>query len=198
MMRDWVNWQWLSGDHIVEQHIHGLDVMQWFTGSKPAKAVAMGGRARRVTGDQYDYFSTDFELESGVHVHSQCRQIDGCTNEISRWVIGTKGYANCEDTVFSPDGKAVWSYAGENDKSPYVQEHTDLVTSIRTETPVNDAAGTAETTMTAIIARNSAYTGLEVSWDEAMKSDQRLGPSEYSLGPSDIKAIVPIPGTAGE
>jgi myo-inositol 2-dehydrogenase/D-chiro-inositol 1-dehydrogenase len=77
MIRDWVNWCWLSGDHIVEQHVHNLDVMNWFTGSHPIKAVGMGSRQRRVTGDQFDNFSVDFVFENGMHFHSMCRQING-------------------------------------------------------------------------------------------------------------------------
>ncbi len=77
MIRDWVNWTWLSGDHIVEQHVHNLDVMNWFTGMHPVKAVGMGSRLRRVTGNQYDNFSVDFTFENGMHFHSMCRQING-------------------------------------------------------------------------------------------------------------------------
>ncbi|MFQ5739832.1 MAG: Gfo/Idh/MocA family protein [Acidobacteriota bacterium] len=196
MIRDWVNWQWLSGDHIVEQHIHGLDVIQWFTGSRPEKAIASGGRMRRVTGDQYDFFNVDFELQSGIHVHSMCRQIDGCTNNISRWVVGTRGFTNCRDTLYAPDGTVKWKYESEEDKSPYVQEHTDLVTAIRTDTPANEAARTAHSTLKAIMARMSAYSGLEVTWDEAMQSELRLGPKEYAMGPVEIETQVPVPGSA--
>lgn len=202
MIRDWVNWQWLSGDFIVEQHIHGLDIMYWFTGDHPVKAIGMGSRARRVTGDQYDFFSVDYELANGLHIHSMSRQIDGCTNNISRWVLGTKGYTNCVDTIFSLDGKEIWKYGQndgnnpEEDNSPYVQEHIDLVTSIRTGNPVNEAAVTANSTLIAIMGRVSAYTGLEVTWDEVMNSDLRLGPTEYAWGPVPIKAEVPVPGSA--
>jgi len=200
-LRDWVNWNWLSGDHIVEQHIHGIDVLFWFTGAFPVKAVAVGGRARRVTGDQYDYFSNDWELDSGIHMVTVCRQIDGCTNNISRWVMGTKGYTNCEDTIFNHKGEVVWTYepeknqSGENiDNSPYVQEHIDLVMAIRTGNRINEAARTAKSTLGAIMARESAYTGLEVTWDELMKSDLRLGPTTYAMGPTGIEAKVPVPG----
>jgi predicted dehydrogenase len=199
MLRDWVNWQWLSGDFIVEQHIHGLDVLFWFTGAHPAKGIAVGGRARRVTGDQYDFFAVDYELQNGVHMHTLSRQIDGCTNNISRWVVGTKGYTNCEDTIYSRDGQVVWQYEGkEEDNSPYVQEHIDLITAIRTGNRVNQAPLTAKSTLAAILARESAYTGLEVSWDELMESDQRLGPTEYAMGPLEIKAQVPVPGIQKE
>ncbi|MEJ2146854.1 MAG: Gfo/Idh/MocA family oxidoreductase [Acidobacteriota bacterium] len=196
MVRDWVNWCWLSGDHIVEQHIHGLDTLFWFTGAYPVKAMGLGGRARRVTGDQYDFFAVDYTYPDGIHVESRCRQIDGCANKISRWVIGTKGSTNCRDTIFDREGKVVWRYEGENDNSPYVQEQIDLVTAIRNGTPVNDAPATARSTLAAIMARESAYSGLEVAWDELMESDMRLGPTEYALGPVDIERKVPIPGLA--
>jgi predicted dehydrogenase len=204
MMRDWVNWQWLSGDHIVEQHIHGLDVMFWFTGQFPKKAVGEGGRARRVTGDQFDFFSVDYEMDNGIHIDSRCRQIDGCTNNISRWVLGTKGYTNCQDTIFAHDGSVVWTYKGgeaggdSEDNSPYVQEHIDLIAAIRTGNRVNEAAATAKSTLGAVMARETAYTGLEVTWDEMMESTQRLGPTEYALGPVDINKAVPVPGIQKE
>ena len=82
MIRDWVNWKWLSGDHIVEQHVHNIDVFLWMSGLKPVKATAFGARHRRITGDQYDQFSVDFEFENGIHLHSMCRQIDGCSNNV--------------------------------------------------------------------------------------------------------------------
>ena len=91
MIRDWVNWKWLSGDHIVEQHVHNIDVFNWFTGKKPVKCVGFGARQRRLTGDQYDMFSVDFEYEGGVRLHSMCRQIDGCKNNVSEFIQGTKG-----------------------------------------------------------------------------------------------------------
>ena len=91
MVRDWVNWKWLSGDHIVEQHVHNIDVFTWFSGLKPVSAVSFGSRERRITGDQFDFFSTDFTMENGIHLHSMCRQIDGCANNVSEFIQGTKG-----------------------------------------------------------------------------------------------------------
>ncbi len=199
MLRDWVNWCWLSGDHIVEQHIHGLDVLFWFTGQYPTRAMGMGGRWQRVTGDQYDFFAVDFTDPQGIHVASRCRQMDGCTNEISRWVVGTHGSTNCENTIFTRDGEIAWKYEeppGQPDNSPYVQEHIDLVTAIRTGPPVNEASSTARSTLAAIMARESAYSGLEVAWDELMESDQRLGPTEYAFGPVEMDRTVPAPGQA--
>lgn len=198
MLRDWVNWNWLSGDLIVEQHIHGLDVLFWFSGENPVKAIGQGARHRRVTGDQYDTFSIDYELPNGVHLTSLSRQMDGCTNNISRWVVGTRGYTNCEDTIFDHNGNVIWTYESENDKSPYVQEHTDLVTAIRTGNRVNEAVAMAHSTLSAIMGRESAYTGQEVLRDQLQQAEMRLGPTEYAMGPVGIEAVVPVPGTEGD
>jgi len=196
MIRDWVNWTWLSGDHIVEQHVHNIDVINWFAGMHPVKAVGFGGRHRRVTGDQYDFFSVDFEFENGMHCASMCRQIDGCANNVSEFVVGTKGSSNCADTIFKHDGTVAWKFdPGETEpKSPYDQEHVDLVTAIRTSEPINEARATAESTMCGIMGRVSAYTGKEVTWQEMMDSDMRLGPSAYELGPVDMEAVIAVPG----
>lgn len=204
MIRDWVNWCWASGDHIVEQHIHNIDVINWFTNSHPVSAVGMGGRQRRVTGDQYDFFSVDYEFENGVHNMSMCRQIDGCVNNVSEFIVGESGSSNCKDTIFGPGGEVVWSFdpteggAGdEGPQSPYIQEHTDLITAIRNDQPVNEVEATAVSNMTAIMGRVSAYTGQEVTWDEMMASDLQLGPETLELGPSElINAVIPVPGTS--
>ena len=194
MIRDWVNWRWLSGDHIVEQHVHNIDVVNWFTGMHPVKAVGVGARMRRVTGDQYDFFSIDFEMENGMHVHSMCRQINGCANNVSEWVVGTRGYSNCRDTIFNRKGEGVWKYDGPK-INPYVQEHIDLVTAIRTEKPFVEAENTAVSTLVAIMGREAAYTGREITWDEMMASNMRLGPESYAMGPVGIEAVIPVPGT---
>ncbi len=206
MIRNWVNWSWLSGDHIVEQHVHNLDVMNWFTGSHPVKALGFGSRLRRVTGDQYDNFSVDYVFENGMHFHSMCRQINGCSGNVSERVQGTNGSSNCRNTVLDSKGTQVWAYAYPLDeqgkpasnkmKDPYVQEHIDLVTSIRTGKPFNELENTAISTMTGIMGRISAYTGKETTWDEMMNSDLKLGPKVFVLGPVDVPKDVPIAGEA--
>jgi len=197
LIRDWVNWCWLSGDHIVEQHVHNIDVINWFVGNHPVKAVGFGSRHRRVTGDQYDNFSVDYTFENGVHLHSMCRQIDGCINNVSEFIVGTKGSTNCADTIFKPDGNISWKFEvkeGEKEpNSPYLQEHIDLVNSIRTSEPINEAVATANSNMTAIMGRISAYTGSEINWQE-IDSDLRLGPTEYALGQAEINPVIPVPG----
>ncbi len=218
MLRDWVNWTWLSGDHIVEQHVHNLDVINWFAGDFPVKAVGLGARQRRVTGDQYDFFTVDFiypgtkdkdgKDRDGFHMTSLCRQIDGCKNDISEFVWGTEGSTNCKDTIYDKDGNIAWQYQevskdpnekldpGRSKFNPYEQEHVDLVNAIRTNQPINEAAGTAKSTLAAIMGRVSAYTGKEVTLEQIMASDLKLGPKEYALGPVDIKPEIPVPGTS--
>ncbi len=193
MIRDWVNWSWLSGDHIVEQHVHNIDVISWFSGMHPVKAVGFGGKAHRVTGDQYDYFNIDFTMENDMHVHSMCRQINGCANNVSEFVVGTKGSSNCSDTIWNQDGSVMWQFEGQKG-APYAQEHIDMVTSIRTSEPINEAQNTAESTLVGIMGRISAYTGKETTWQEMLDSDLRLGPTEYALGDVNVPRDVPVPG----
>lgn len=208
MIRDWVNWLWLSGDHIVEQHVHNIDVIHWFTGMHPTKAVAFGSRHRRVTGDQFDNFSVDFVYENEMHVHSMCRQINGTANNVSEFIMGTEGKTNCQNKIWDLKGAEKFAYTYPKDDngqpmknvkvSPYVQEHIDLVTCIRQNIPINEAEQTAISNMTAIMGRVSAYTGKEVTWDEMMNSDMKLGPTTYVMGPVGIvgTAKVAIPGDA--
>lgn len=206
MIRNWVNWCWLSGDHIVEQHVHNLDVINWFTGRHPVEAVGFGSRHRRVTGDQFDNFSIDYVLDNGVHVHSMCRQINGCENNVSEFVQGTNGSSNCSNTIYDNEGVEKWNYKyplneeGEETNrvkvSPYVQEHIDLVTAIRNDEPYVEAENTAISTLVGIMGRISAYTGKKVTWDEMMNSDIKLGPKVFEFGPVDIQKDVPVPGEA--
>ena len=206
MIRDWVNWCWLSGDHIVEQHVHNLDVIHWFTGMYPVKAVGFGSRLRRVTGDQYDNFSIDFTFENGIHMHSMCRQINGCVNNVSERIQGAKGSSNCQNTILDLSGTELWKYeypltedgqpGTEVKISPYQQEHIDLVTAIRNGTPFNEAEATANSTLVAIMGRMSAYTGKEVTFEELMNSDLKLGPTVFAMGPVDVLKAVPIAGEA--
>jgi len=193
MIRDWVNWAWLSGDIIVEQHIHHLDAMLWVLGKPPVKATGMGAHARRRTGDQYDFFSIDYEYGDGVHLHTTIRQLNGCANERQEIFVGTKGSANLDGMIYDLAGKQIWKYDGPVNDA-LVQEHIDWVTSIRAEKPINTAKETALATLMAIMGRDSAYTGKAITWDELMASTSRLGPTEYALGAVPLKAEAPVPG----
>lgn len=206
MLRDFFNWCWLSGDHILDQNIHNIDIILWFFEKYPVRAVGFGGRHRRPLGDQYDYFSVDFEFDDGRHMHAMCRQIDGCANNVSELIFGTKGYTNARNKIWDSRGNLVWEYeypAGEDGQpmnrvaiSPYVQEHINLVTAIRTGSYINEIKNVCESNMVGIMGRESAYTGRAYTWDEMMESNLRLGPTEYRMGPVDIPAVPPVPGTA--
>lgn len=202
MIKDWVNWKWLSGDHIVEQHVHNIDVFTWFSGLKPVKAVGFGSRQRRVTGDQYDNFSIDFTMDNGIHLHSMSRQIDGCSNNVSEFIQGTKGSWS-SDTMEIKDkaGNVVWKYDSEAEKAnfkqndPYTLEHVNWVNSIRGKKPIDQASETAVANMAAIMGRESAYTGEETTWEAMTASSQDYTPADLNLGKMDMTAfVVAVPG----
>lgn len=203
MIRDWVNWCWLSGDHIVEQHVHNIDVINWFTGLYPSSAVGFGSRQRRVTGDQYDNFSIDFSYDNGMHMHSMCRQINGCDNNVSEYIRGTKGYTNCQNKIYDLAGNEIYNFPYPDEENnylfvnPYDQEHIDLVTCIREDKPINEAEATAMSCLVAIMGRVSAYTGKMVTLDEMMNSDLKLAPETFVMGEVGImkNVVIPVPGT---
>lgn len=206
MIRNWNNFCWLCGDHILDTHVHNIDVINWFLGKHPEKAIGYGGRHRRVTGDQFDFFSIDFDFGNGVSSHSMCRQIDSCANGTGELVMGTEGYTNCQNTIWDLNGKVKWKFEYPNDDNgnpmnvikipPYVQEHMHLVYAIRTGNYVNEAETTALSTLTAIMGRTAAYTGRLITWDDIFKSDMALGPKKIEFGPVDMIFETPVPGTA--
>ncbi|WP_321997427.1 Gfo/Idh/MocA family oxidoreductase [Draconibacterium orientale] len=205
MLRNWNSFCWLGGDHILDTHVHNIDIVNWFMGKTPESAIGFGGRHRRLTGDQYDFFSIDFDFGNGISSHSFSRQIDGCANQLGEVIMGTEGYTNCKNTVFNHDGSVKWTYEYPKNKdgrstgvvavSPYVQEHIHLVTSIRTNKPVVEAYRTAESTLTAVMGRTAAYTGQKVTWEDMMSSNEKLGPKKYEMGPVDMEFPVPKQGT---
>lgn len=206
MLRNWVNFCWLSGDHIVEQFIHEVDVMNWYVGKNPVKCMGWGGRQRRVSGDQYDFFSVDYVYDNGMHTHCAARQISGCSNLKREIIVGTKGYADCSGTLYHPDGSVMWKYPYPKDsdtdltwkvKDPYVQEHVNLVTAIRTGKPFSDAEAQVNSTIITMMGRISAYTGKDVTWEEMLNSGLSLGPKSYAFGPvPNIPEEIPVIGIA--
>lgn len=204
MVRDWVNWKWLSGDHIVEQHVHNIDVFTWFSGLRPVSAVAFGSRQRRVTGDQYDNFSVDFTMENGVHLHSMCRQINGCANNVSEFIQGTKGSWSSNGGYVIKDlaGNVVWQFDGEAEKTnfkqtnPYTLEHVNLINAIRGNKEIEQASETAVSNMAAIMGREAAYTGQETTWDTMTASSLDYTPKDLNIGKMDMSGFtVPVPGS---
>lgn len=192
VLRNWVNFCWTSGDFIVEQFIHEIDTMSWFMGDqRPVRVEATGGRQRRETGDMFDFFSMEYIYKNGMRTHCTSRQINGCDNRHSVMVYGTKGFTNCFNKIYNPDGTVAWEYpypkADDPDQSTalndsFRQLHVRLVTAIRTGTPVNDAEHHVKSTLMAIMGRMSAYSGKYISWDEMMASTMRLGPDTFKMG----------------
>jgi myo-inositol 2-dehydrogenase / D-chiro-inositol 1-dehydrogenase len=192
-MRNWLYFTWLSGDHIVEQHMHNIDVMNWAFGGPPVKALGMGGRQSRTDpkyGDAWDHFSVEFEYANGARVQSFCRQAPGTSRRVAERLVGTKGAADPSGTI---TGENPWKFTGDAPR-PYVQEHINLIRSIRTGEPLNEAHQVAESTLTAILGRVSAYSGREVSFQwllQASKLD--LTPAAFTWG--DAPAVnIPVPG----
>ena len=206
MIRDWVNWKWLSGDHIVEQHVHNLDVFTWFSGLKPVKAVGMGSRQRRVTGDQFDNFSVDFTMENGIHMHSMCRQIDGCADNVSEFIQGTKGSwstSNQKTEIKDLKGNVVWAFDKEAEnanfkqRDPYTLEHINWINLIRAGKAIDQATEIAIPNMAAIMGRESAYTGLATTWEAMTASPLDYMPKDLNIGKMDMTGfVVPIAGKA--
>ncbi len=191
--RNWLYFTWLSGDHIVEQHVHNIDVMNWALGSLPVKVMAMGGRQQRTApeyGNIYDHFAVEFEYPNGVRVLSMCRQIKGCADRVEERIVGTKGYAFGYGEIH---GTNFWKFDGD-EPNPYVQEQADLIASIRAGKPLNEGRRIAESTLCAIMGRMSAYTGRAISWEWAMTSSKLdLTPSKYDFGPLPVEPVA-IPG----
>src|SRR5437762_1090632 len=182
-LRNWYHFVWLCGDHIVEQHVHNLDVINWAIGHPPVRAVGMGGRQVR-TGPEYgqifDHFAVDYEYPNGVHVMSMCRQIPGCENDVSEALVGSKGFFQTKRGM-EIVGDTKWRYGSSGqDVDPYVQEHTDLIESIRAGKPINELKTVAESTLTAIMGRMSAYSGKAVTWDKALNSQEDLFPPKLA------------------
>ncbi len=202
LARNWVNFTCMSGDHIVEQHVHNLDVAVWFLGRPPVSAIGFGGRARRETGDQFDFFSVDYDFGNGVHIHSQCRQISGTAGRIGEFFTGTEGTAFGGGKV---SGKRVdVAPVKMDDSNPYIQEHIALIRGVLTGKPINEARQVAESSAVAIMGRISAYTGDQVRWDDIMSDDKASHYSqicqptaaEFERGPVKLPPETPaIPGT---
>lgn len=199
-MRNWLYFNWLSGDHIVEQHIHSLDKAMWLMNDEPPEtAYGTGGRLVRTDerwGNIYDHFSTVFEWKNGVKMFSHCRQMAECMNDTEDYVIGTKGSAKIlRKTIFDDANNPTWKFREKTD-SMYDVEHQHLFRSIREGKPINDGKFMSYSTLLAIMGREACYTGKRIKWSELMRSGDRLGPSELKFG--DYKpADVPLPGDRG-
>lgn len=203
LARNWLNFTEMSGDHIVEQHVHNLDVAIWFLGRLPVTAVGFGGRARRETGNMFDFFSVDYDFGDDVHIHSQCRQITGTYGRVGELFTGTEGVCYGGGKLKGKDVK-VAEFKMDSDNGQ-VQEHVDMIRSVMTGKPLNDAKSIAESTMVAIMGRISAYTGEIVRWSDLVENDkspfynQLCAPAAIDFEKGDVKApeeVPPVPGKA--
>ena len=184
-MRNWLYYNWLSGDHICEQHIHSLDKAMWLMGDEPpVSAYGTGGRQVRTNprwGNVYDHFSTVFEWANGVKMFSNCRQMANCLNDVNDYVVGTKGTARVLSREIKTEGKVTWEFKEKTD-SMYDVEHQHLFRSIREGKPINDGKIMSQSTLVAIMGREACYTGGRVKWSTLKESTKKLGPETLEFG----------------
>jgi myo-inositol 2-dehydrogenase/D-chiro-inositol 1-dehydrogenase len=186
-MRNWYYFNWLCGDHIVEQHIHNIDVANWFIGEFPIHAQGMGGREVRKGkeyGQIFDHHFVEFTYPSGAVISSQCRHQKGCLDNVSESFMGTKGkiYTDSQNKgiITGYDGSTIYEHQGNNDPNPYQTEHDALFASIKAGGVISDAEHAAKTTMTAILGRMATYSGQLITFEDALNKGRSLMPETYS------------------
>ena len=206
LVRNWTSFAEMSGDHIVEQHVHQIDVTNWFLGRTPVSAIGFGGRARRKTGDQFDFFSVDFNYGDDCHIHSMCRQVNGCYDNIGEFYIGTEGTTYGGGKMQSAKLATLTIPEFKTHANGQVQEHVDMLAAIAADKPLNGAKDVAESTLTAIMGRISAYTGQQVRWSDLTANTESpwynltLTPAAKDFEGGTVIApkddVWPVPGTA--
>ena len=176
-MRNWYYFTWICGDHIVEQHIHNLDVINWVKQGFPVRAHGMGGcevRKGKDYGEIFDHHAVEFEYADGSRCFSQCRHINNTWSNVSEHVVGTKG--SCDVSGHKINGENAWRFKSEGAKDPYQQEHDDLFDAIRNDKPYSEAEYGAKSSMTAIFGRMATYSGKIIEWEDAINSKIDLFP----------------------
>lgn len=204
-MRNWYYFNWLCGDHITEQHIHNLDVINWLADDFPVEANGMGGREVRTSnehGQIFDHHFVEFTYANGMKMFSQCRHIKGCWNSVSEHAHGSKGWADINrGKIYGKDGEMKWSTKGA--RGGHQQEHHDFFADLRAGKRPNEAEYGAKSTMTSILGRLCTYSGKKISWEKAINSDISLAnvdgyhsmQDEAPVQPNDALAYpVAVPG----
>ncbi|MFM7109352.1 MAG: Gfo/Idh/MocA family protein [Planctomycetaceae bacterium] len=180
-VNNWYHFNWLCGDHICEQHVHNIDVANWFLDRLPESAYGVGGRQNRVPGQPseiYDHHSVNFAYPGGVRIASQCKQFPGGENHVDEHFQGTKGMLSMSpghSRITDLDGKELWNFAGPN-PDPYQVEHNELHEAIRQNKPLNNAVYGATSSFSAVLGRLATYSGKTWRYDEALKLDFRTMP----------------------
>lgn len=180
-MRNWYYFVWLSGDHIVEQHIHNMDVANWVKNGYPVRAHGMGGcevRQGPDYGEIFDHHAVEFEYADGSRVYSQCRHINGCWSNVSEHATGTKG--TCDISGYTIRGENAWRFRQAGGRDAYQQEHDDLFDAIRNDKPFNEAEYGAKGSFTAILGRMATYSGKLLDWDKALQSEVNVMPKQFA------------------
>ena len=197
-MKNWYYYTWLSGDHIVEQAVHNIDKMNWaMKDETPVKCVAHGGRQTRTApefGHIFDHFSVVYDYANGARGFHSCRQQNGCASDVSDHYMGTDGVADIVTAFTGPfvvRAKTNWRFREDKPTNMYQNEHDDMFAALRASKPINDGVSAANSTLTAIMGRMAAYTGQEVTWEQAMNSEETLVPATL-----DLNMKVPVPSVA--
>jgi len=195
-LRRWLFMSWLSGDFIVEMHVHNLDLMNWGIDAHPVQCMGMGGRQQRTEpqyGDSYDHFAVEYEYPNGLRIDYRGAQMDNISEPHHQRLVGTKG------TLYADFGRAV--IEGENaaeiawDRNdPCLKQHADQIEAIRRDKRLNEGRRIAESSLTSIAGRMSAYTGRALKWDWAMNASKLdLAPPAYEFGDLPMPPVA-IPG----
>jgi predicted dehydrogenase len=196
-LHNWYHFLWTCGDHICEQHVHNLDVINWAMNGHPVKATGYGSRTLRPGGPMgdpnefgniFDQFAIEYEYANGVRMYSFCRHIPGA-DDVSETLFGTKGV--CKVNQYNINGKGV---AKDKDISPYVQEHIDLIKALRSGEPLNELKTVTESSLTAVLGRMSAYTGQRITWEQALGSQEDTMPKNLTWDTKLSVAPAPVPG----
>lgn len=207
MLRNWLAFQECSGDHIVEQHVHNLDIAYWYLGRPPVAATGFGGRHRRKTGNVYDCFSVDYNWGEDVHIHSMCRQISGTWGSVSEFFTGTEGTSYGSGKIKRYDDKEVKLPEMKMDhNNPYVQEHVDLLNAIASGKQLNEAHNVGTSTAIAILGRLATYTGEMIRYTDLTSNEKSkyynmafAASPEAFENPESVKApadgVAPLQGT---
>ncbi|ATP54987.1 dehydrogenase [Pedobacter ginsengisoli] len=205
-MRNWYYFNWLCGDHIVEQHVHNIDIANWVKNDYPVSVQGTGSRAWRTGkdyGEIYDNHSVELTYADGSVINSQCRHFEGIDNRVDESFHGTKGRvflsAGNEGRLYDSKNKLIYNYSSKVNPNPYQTEHDELFAAIaKGEYKFQDAERGAKSCMTAIIGRYATYSGKTIKWLDALKADNSLFPDELSWTAKpkllpDANGLYPIP-----